>query len=305
MSIISATDDEMAFIRAVLAAPQDDAPRLVFADWLEENGQPDTAAIMRVQVSYKDRLTGDYGLSTRLCTSDSGDGLRAALDWRLGFVSAFVCTHAFFIDYFDEMKVHHPINNITLMPSVDQEDWPPLSADDIDLILEKCGSSIRVIYNRHYRELTPEYARDLRIMDRFSSGVGPLAPQSAATWIPGGRLASPVTMGIDPAAQGSISRGSLVYRSPSGLVSGAPESLGNPEPMAVDPVIRDIMNLRDANRESPLIDGARAIPSPDDGNGIIVQYNRPLDSGVDQWLRQQLGLPPLPSEEDEASDGEV
>lgn len=31
--------DESAFVRALMAAPNDDAPRLIFADWLEENGR--------------------------------------------------------------------------------------------------------------------------------------------------------------------------------------------------------------------------------------------------------------------------
>ena len=33
------TDDE-AFVRAIVAAPGDDAPRLVYADWLDEHGDP-------------------------------------------------------------------------------------------------------------------------------------------------------------------------------------------------------------------------------------------------------------------------
>src|SRR4051812_49324247 len=34
------TDDESAFLAAMAAAPDDQAPRLVFADWLEERGDP-------------------------------------------------------------------------------------------------------------------------------------------------------------------------------------------------------------------------------------------------------------------------
>jgi uncharacterized protein (TIGR02996 family) len=34
------TDDEVALYRAVLANPGDDAPRLVYADWLDERGDP-------------------------------------------------------------------------------------------------------------------------------------------------------------------------------------------------------------------------------------------------------------------------
>src|SRR5262245_63054098 len=36
--------------RAVVAAPDDDAPRLVLADWYEEHGQPERSAFIRVQI---------------------------------------------------------------------------------------------------------------------------------------------------------------------------------------------------------------------------------------------------------------
>jgi uncharacterized protein (TIGR02996 family) len=40
---------EAAFIQAIRAAPDDDAPRLIFADWLEEHGQTDRAEFIRIQ----------------------------------------------------------------------------------------------------------------------------------------------------------------------------------------------------------------------------------------------------------------
>ena len=42
--------DEPALLRAVLDAPDEDDPRLVYADWLEENGQPERAEFIRVQI---------------------------------------------------------------------------------------------------------------------------------------------------------------------------------------------------------------------------------------------------------------
>jgi uncharacterized protein (TIGR02996 family) len=39
-----------ALFQAVLDAPGDDAPRLVFADWLDENGEPERAELIRLQV---------------------------------------------------------------------------------------------------------------------------------------------------------------------------------------------------------------------------------------------------------------
>ena len=42
--------DEIAFLRTILEQPDDDAPRLVFADWLEEHGETPRAEFIRVQV---------------------------------------------------------------------------------------------------------------------------------------------------------------------------------------------------------------------------------------------------------------
>ncbi|MFL5341256.1 MAG: TIGR02996 domain-containing protein [Gemmataceae bacterium] len=42
--------DEPAFLAAILAAPDDDGPRLVYADWLEERGDTDRSEFIRVQI---------------------------------------------------------------------------------------------------------------------------------------------------------------------------------------------------------------------------------------------------------------
>ncbi len=39
----------LALLRTVCESPEDDAPRLVFADWLDENGEPERAEFVRVQ----------------------------------------------------------------------------------------------------------------------------------------------------------------------------------------------------------------------------------------------------------------
>jgi uncharacterized protein (TIGR02996 family) len=41
--------DEKGLLAAIWDQPHDDAPRLVYADWLEENGQPERAEFIRVQ----------------------------------------------------------------------------------------------------------------------------------------------------------------------------------------------------------------------------------------------------------------
>lgn len=34
----------------MIEAPQDDTPRLIYADWLDENGEPERAAFIRLQI---------------------------------------------------------------------------------------------------------------------------------------------------------------------------------------------------------------------------------------------------------------
>src|SRR5947209_8454906 len=52
-----ATSQEHAFLLAIKENPEDDGLRLIFADWLEENGQPQRAEFVRLQV----RLWKLYG----------------------------------------------------------------------------------------------------------------------------------------------------------------------------------------------------------------------------------------------------
>jgi uncharacterized protein (TIGR02996 family) len=41
--------DEAALLAAILAHPDEDTPRLVYADWLDEHGQPERAEFIRIQ----------------------------------------------------------------------------------------------------------------------------------------------------------------------------------------------------------------------------------------------------------------
>src|SRR3954467_3828719 len=43
---------EAAFLSEIRERPDDDSPRLVFADWLDENGDPDRAEFIRVQIEW-------------------------------------------------------------------------------------------------------------------------------------------------------------------------------------------------------------------------------------------------------------
>jgi uncharacterized protein (TIGR02996 family) len=47
------------FLQAIIESPEDDAHRLVYADWLEEKGQTDRAEFIRVQCELKKLFEGD------------------------------------------------------------------------------------------------------------------------------------------------------------------------------------------------------------------------------------------------------
>src|SRR5579883_2623623 len=52
--------DAEAFLAAILADPDADGPRLVYADWLDEHGDPDRAEFIRVQIALA-RMAEDDG----------------------------------------------------------------------------------------------------------------------------------------------------------------------------------------------------------------------------------------------------
>src|SRR5438874_5119877 len=42
--------DRDALLTAIIAEPDEDTPRLAYADWLDENGDPDRAEFIRAQI---------------------------------------------------------------------------------------------------------------------------------------------------------------------------------------------------------------------------------------------------------------
>src|SRR5262245_27737496 len=61
---------EGGFLQAIVADPDDDTPRLVYADWLEDHGQPERAEFIRAQIE--------------LARLGEGDPRRDALEARAG-----------------------------------------------------------------------------------------------------------------------------------------------------------------------------------------------------------------------------
>jgi uncharacterized protein (TIGR02996 family) len=51
--------DRLALLAAIRAHPDEDTPRLVYADWLEENGQSRRAAFIRAEIAYYQLILAD------------------------------------------------------------------------------------------------------------------------------------------------------------------------------------------------------------------------------------------------------
>ena len=49
---VSRVDDHEALWRTIVAHPEDDLPRLVYADWIEEHGETDRAGFIRDQIEF-------------------------------------------------------------------------------------------------------------------------------------------------------------------------------------------------------------------------------------------------------------
>src|SRR4051812_537419 len=79
--------DRDALIAAIAAAPGDDLPRLVFADWLEENGDPAQAAFIRKQIAFARAGGGDPRRS--LAAELKAMAVRGAAGWVAPLCEAF------------------------------------------------------------------------------------------------------------------------------------------------------------------------------------------------------------------------
>jgi uncharacterized protein (TIGR02996 family) len=88
---------EGAFLQAILADPDDDAPRLIYADWLDEQGESQRAEFIRVQCALAraprhDPAWGELWDRQRDLIVANGNGWSAALRQ---FVTNYWCRRGF------------------------------------------------------------------------------------------------------------------------------------------------------------------------------------------------------------------
>lgn len=130
---MTSTDTGSALLRAILEDPTDDAVRLVYADWLDEQGQSERAEYIRVALRlYHYRTLEIEGVTwdelfTRAETllarhqfawrNDSCSGLPWG-NWVSEFHRGFVCevrlTLTDFMRHAQALFAHHPIERVVL-----------------------------------------------------------------------------------------------------------------------------------------------------------------------------------------------
>lgn len=107
---MTASETEMDFIRAILAAPEDDAPRLIFADWLEEHDKDGSP--IRTQCGQR------WSSGERLYSSIGLPAEGSDLGWQRGFIERIECTAEWWLTNAAEMTKYHPIRRVTLTTDV-------------------------------------------------------------------------------------------------------------------------------------------------------------------------------------------
>jgi uncharacterized protein (TIGR02996 family) len=123
------TTDREALIAAVIQYPDDDTPRLIFADWCEENGEPERATLIRrlEELFFVIRDTGMkwcYFKGPSISRQESEIIHRemlppeprecGSIKIRRGFVEKMDVPWTTFHDHADTLAKSHPIREVTL-----------------------------------------------------------------------------------------------------------------------------------------------------------------------------------------------
>src|SRR5262245_28400520 len=101
---------EEAFRLSILERPEDDGPRVVYADWLEEEGDADRAELIRLQCGAGDQER-ERELVTRFGPTWAGPLLRNIYNYtfRRGFVEEITVEAAMFLDLGERLFDAAPI----------------------------------------------------------------------------------------------------------------------------------------------------------------------------------------------------
>src|SRR3954451_4131373 len=113
--------DRAAFLAAIAAAPDDDLPRLVFADWLDEHGDPHRAEVIRPPCSAArgERVDRDRFADLEACHRKTwlGPIARVAFraEFRRGFVEHAVLSATVLLAHGPTLRRETPLRGVTLL----------------------------------------------------------------------------------------------------------------------------------------------------------------------------------------------
>jgi uncharacterized protein (TIGR02996 family) len=159
------TDGESLY-RAVLIAPHDDAPRLVYADWLEERGELERAELIRHMVHFpRDRAGYRPPKPGSLYWPDAPAWIEYGV--RRGFVAELAVATPQFLAHAGDLFGRHPVTVVYLMdrhPSSRadgvaatvttagperSDNWPPILFPDVsqptELVFPSAGRAMKAL----------------------------------------------------------------------------------------------------------------------------------------------------------------
>ena len=141
--------DRHAFLAAIKAHPDDDTPRLVFADWLDEHGEPERARVIRNMVAAPDGVVMVYwaaghcrpwqvsthrvrkwrGCSAdfRACVPEVKTGPSIDLEFRRGFAVLLVVSFEGWVAFRESLMESHPlVEDLRIAAAPSSLDWDVL-----------------------------------------------------------------------------------------------------------------------------------------------------------------------------------
>lgn len=103
-----------ALLKAVLANPDDDLPRLVYADWLEENDKQVAADYIRIACAGDAVTTLEYSRRHWREVDDFRDVVKYGMgyDYSRGFVSGVHCSLANWLKHGPAVVREHPVAKV-------------------------------------------------------------------------------------------------------------------------------------------------------------------------------------------------
>lgn len=123
--------DELALIRAIVAHPDDDTPRLIYADWLDEHDQGARARLIRVQCSIENLRVEEQALIRAHGREWGGDVYAAGADeWQFhrGFPEEVTMKAADFLGELAHLNDRTPLRRLHLYAGCNDDVLAQLAA---------------------------------------------------------------------------------------------------------------------------------------------------------------------------------